>query len=101
MPLLKHENVPDQCRLIRAEEIMSKKVISLGGVSTVKKIHEALKSPHHGFPVLNMENQVIGLIPKNFLIVLIKERAWYTNINQKFFVVDGAIKQYIKNQYQK
>jgi hypothetical protein len=92
MPLLKHENIPNQCIQIRAEEIMSKKVISLGGVSTVKKIHEALKSPHHGFPVLNMDNQVIGLIPKNFLIVLIRERAWYTNVNQKFFVVDGAIK---------
>jgi predicted transcriptional regulator len=92
MPLLKHEHVPPACRGIRAEQIMSKKVVSLGGVVTVKKIHEALKSPHHGFPVMNMDNQVIGLIPKNFLIVLIRERAYYTNVNQKYHVVDGAIK---------
>lgn len=71
---------------------MSKKVVSLGGVTTVKKIHEALKTPHHGFPVLNMNNEVIGLIPNNFLIVLIRERAYYTNVNQKYFIVDGAIK---------
>lgn len=54
MPLLKHENVPEVNRKIRAEEIMAKRVISLSGVVTVKKIYEALKSPHHGFPVLNM-----------------------------------------------
>jgi hypothetical protein len=50
---------------------MAKKVISIKSVDTVKKIFEAIKSPHHGFPVLNMNGQVIGLIPKNFLIVLI------------------------------
>jgi hypothetical protein len=54
MPLLKHENVPDCNRKIRAEEIMAKKVVSLNGVVTVKKIYDALKSPHHGFPILNM-----------------------------------------------
>ena len=53
------------------EQIMAKKVISIKSVDTVKKIFEAIKSPHHGFPVLNMNGQVIGLIPKNFLIVLI------------------------------
>jgi hypothetical protein len=50
---------------------MAKKVISIKAVDTVKKIFEAIKSPHHGFPVLNMQGQVIGLMPKNFLIVLI------------------------------
>ena len=99
MPLLKHEHVPEQCRQIRAEQIMAKNVISLSGVVTVKKIYEALKSPHHGFPVLNMSGEVIGLIPKNFLVVLIRERAWYANVGQKYHVIDGAIKQYIKDAF--
>jgi hypothetical protein len=50
---------------------MAKKVVCLKAVESVKKIFEALKSPHHGFPILNMNGQIIGLIPKNFLIVLI------------------------------
>lgn len=33
---------------------MAKKVVTIKSVDTVKKIYEALKSPHHGFPVLNM-----------------------------------------------
>ena len=76
---------------------MAKNVISLSGVVTVKKVYEALKSPHHGFPIINMSGEVIGLIPKNFLIVLIRERAYYSNLGQTYHVVDGAIKQYIKN----
>lgn len=50
---------------------MSSKVITLRTVDSVKRIHEALKSPHNGFPVLNMSGQVIGIISKSYLIVLI------------------------------
>lgn len=52
-PILKKE-VPQCNRNIRAEQIMAKKVISIKSVDSVKNIFEALKSPHHGFPVLNM-----------------------------------------------
>ena len=58
---------------------MAKQVISIKSVDTVKKIFEAIKSPHHGFPVLNMQGAVIGLIPKNFLIVLMKKRCYYSD----------------------
>ena len=80
MPILK-KSVPACNREIRAEQIMAKKVIAIKSVDSVKKIFEALKSPHHGFPVLNMNGQVIGLIPKNFLIVLIKKRCYYSDPN--------------------
>lgn len=53
MPILKNK-VPPPNRKIRAEEIMAKKVISLRGVESVSKIYEALKTPHHGFPVMNL-----------------------------------------------
>jgi hypothetical protein len=77
---------------------MAKKVISIKTVDTVKKIFEALKSPHHGFPVLNMNGQVIGLMPKNFLIVLIQKRCYYSDPGQKYHVVNGALKAFIKEK---
>ena len=80
MPILK-KAVPPENRLIRAENIMAKKVISLRSVETVKNIYAALKSPHHGFPVVNINGQVIGLISKNFLVVLIANRVYYQHPN--------------------
>ncbi len=52
MPILK-KAVPKVNRMIRAEEIMSAEKVSIRSVDTVKNIFEALKTSHHGFPVIN------------------------------------------------
>lgn len=62
MPILKNK-VPEANKYIRAEKMMSSKVVSLRTVESVKKIYEALKTTHHGFPVLNYRGQVVGLMP--------------------------------------
>jgi hypothetical protein len=72
--------------------------VTLRSVDTVKNIFEALKTSHHGFPGLNHNEQVIGLIPKNFVFVLIAKRNFYSHANQKYFVVNGAIQKYLKEQ---
>ena len=97
MPIIKHEKVPECNRQIQADKIMAKKVIYLRSVETVKNIFEALKSPHHGFPIVNINGQVIGLIPKNYLIVLISKRVYYSDQNQKFFVINGHLKKYLRD----
>jgi H+/Cl- antiporter ClcA len=96
MPILKYTHVPEENRLIRAENIMSKKVVSLRSVETVKNIFTALKTPHHAFPVTNTSGQVIGLIPKNFLVVMIQRRVYYSHPDQKYFVIDGHLKKFLK-----
>jgi len=73
MPILKNK-VPEQCQYVRAEKIMSSKVVSLRTVDSIKRIYEALKTTHHGFPVINLSGQVVGLIPKNFLLILVANR---------------------------
>lgn len=95
MPLLKRR-APDPNRQIRAETIMSPKVITLRTVESVKKIYEALQSPHHGFPVVNMSGQVVGLISKNYLIVLIKNKNYYSHPKQKYFIMHNKVKKYLK-----
>lgn len=54
MPILK-KKVPDSCKYVRAEKIMNSKVVSLRSVESVKKVYEALKTSHHGFPVTNLK----------------------------------------------
>lgn len=56
---------------------MARHPITCRNIETVENIKTALLSSHHGFPVMNSKGNVVGLIPKNFLIVLIKNKAWY------------------------
>lgn len=76
MPLL-IDKVPKPCSKIIAQKIMESDVTSLSCVSKVSEIVLALNTSHHGFPVLNLVGNATGLIPRNFLIILIKESAWY------------------------
>ena len=43
-----------------------------------------------------MEGQVIGLIPKNFLLVLVARKQFYSDKNQKYFVLNGNLKKYLE-----
>jgi len=96
MPIIRKE-VPDPNRYKRAEEIMANKVIVLRSVETVSKILEALKSHHNGFPVVNFSGHLIGLISRNHLTILMANRVFYSHPNQKYFLIDGQLKKYLKD----
>jgi len=64
-------------KYVRAEEIMSGNVVHLNLVSSVESIHRVLETSHHGFPVVNNAGRVVGLIPKNYLIILVNKKAFY------------------------
>lgn len=70
MPILT-EQMPRANRHRRAEEIMSENPLCLNVVAKMDKIKIALQSSHHGFPVINSKGRVVGLIPKNYLMILI------------------------------
>ena len=53
MPILKRA-VPEACRYVPAEKIMHRDVVRLRTVESVKKIYEALRTRHHGFPITNL-----------------------------------------------
>lgn len=77
MPIL-IETIPEVCDNVVAENIMAKKVKSVNCVSTMTDIKELLDSTnHHGYPVLNSNKKVIGIIPRNFILVLIKKSSFY------------------------
>jgi hypothetical protein len=56
---------------------MSKGLNTLLNVDTVENILKAIDSSHHSFPVLNHLGNVVGLIPRNFIITLLENRGFY------------------------
>lgn len=84
MPILK-DRVPKQCEHITAGKIMSKNLNTLLNVDTVRNVLEAINSGHHGFPVLNHLGNVVGLIPRNFIITLLENRGFYLTRKLKKF----------------
>jgi hypothetical protein len=45
----------------------------------LENIRDALTSNnHHAFPLINSRGKLVGLMPRNFIIVLIKQRGWYS-----------------------
>ena len=78
MPIL-IDKVPTPCKYIIAEDFMQKKVITVQSVETVANISRALHSGHHAFPVLNKSGNAAGLIPRNFLITILKRKGFYVD----------------------
>ena len=71
MPVLS-EMVPPPCQNIICGNIMTKNVVSLYNVDTVENVIRALRTKHHTFPLLNASGNIVGLIPRNFIMVLLK-----------------------------
>jgi CBS domain-containing protein len=69
---------PFQCKELIAEKIMYKEKLNvLHEVASMTEVKECLESGHHGFPVINDLNKVVGMINKNFLIILIENSKFY------------------------
>lgn len=76
MPILK-DTIPPPCEVIIAAQIMSRDVVTVQNVESVQNILKACKKSHHAFPVLNSRGNVVGLIPKNYVLILLEARAFY------------------------
>lgn len=58
---------------------MNSNLVTFQRVDTLKNVATALETTHHSFPVLNEKGNLIGMIPKNFVLVLLHHRAFYIN----------------------
>ena len=57
---------------------MAKNPVCVHCISTISEIKAALKTSHHSFPVLNKQEKFVGLMPRNFVITLARNLAFYT-----------------------
>lgn len=76
MPLIK-DSIPPPCEAIIATQLMNRDVVTIKNVDTVQNLLAACKTSHHAFPVLNSRGNVVGLMPKNYILTLLEARAFY------------------------
>ena len=52
---------------------MQDKPVCLSVVDTVENIRDALTSNnHHAFPLINDEYRLVGMIPRNYVLIIVK-----------------------------
>jgi hypothetical protein len=83
MPIIS-DKIPGPCKKLRAGDVMAKPVITVRSVEKMDNIKKILKTEHHAFPVINMNDQLVGIIPRNFIMTIIEYEAWYstTEVNE-------------------
>jgi hypothetical protein len=73
------DKIPPPCQDLKAGDIMAKNPVCLRAVDTVENIKHVLTTTnHHAFPLLNSQGQLVGLIPKNYIIVILKQEMFYS-----------------------
>lgn len=55
---------------------MSNLVLTVEGIVSVEYLRDILKKPYNVYPVLNSAGNIVGMMPKSFLIVLIENHHW-------------------------
>lgn len=71
MPIIT-DKIPGPCKNLRAGDIMAIKPKCLYAVDTVANVEELLTTTdHHAFPIVNKNGRCIGIVPRNFIIVVL------------------------------
>ena len=60
---------------------MSKDCVTIPTIANMAACKKALESGHCGFPVVNTAGKLVGLIPKNFLVKILRKKAFYDKNN--------------------
>ena len=55
---------------------MTHTVVTVEGIIAVEHLSKILQTPYSSFPVLNSSGNIVGIIPKNFIIKLIELHHW-------------------------
>ena len=72
------DKYPSAFSFYRAEEIMSKPVVSLKVVSSMEELNRAYQSKLSGFPVINGSRNLVGILPRRFIKVLLENKEFIT-----------------------
>jgi len=76
IPMLRN-HCPKNQKHITAFQLMSSPVTTVEGIISVEYLQEILQHEYSSFPVMNSAGFMVGIIPKNFIITLIKHHHFY------------------------
>ena len=83
VPMISHR-ISRWAKAYTVDQVMDAPVVSFQVVETLQDVYDKLIAcKHNGFPVVNHKHEVVGLISRNFLCIIIK---------QKFFEDEGVRK---------
>lgn len=91
MPLLRN-HMPECNKDIRVKDLLERhpqKIEVVESVCLVERLQEVCSMGFSTVPVVNMAGRIIGLIPTNFVIVLIENHFWYQE--EKVKVKGGSV----------
>lgn len=82
IPILKSDP-PKETENHTAFQIMNHFVKSFKQIVSVKEVADYLKNTNHnGFPVVNNNNELQGIISRSILLAMIEGRCWYDAVDQ-------------------
>lgn len=77
------EHAPRASSYVKAEDMMKGNVKTLHFKAEVSKIGEYLKeTSYNGFPVVNTQGSLVGMINRDYLHVLLKNRCWASDVRK-------------------
>lgn len=72
------DKIPPPCKNLKAGDVMNDNPVFLNILDSVENIRDVLTANnHHAFPLINSEFKLVGIIPRNFIIIILKNEAWY------------------------
>jgi predicted transcriptional regulator len=75
IPLLRN-HVPSSQEEVTAYQIMTPLVLTIEGIVSVEYLADILQKPFSQYPVINSAGNVVGMMPKSFLIILLENHHW-------------------------
>ena len=77
------ETVPHASNYVKAEDMMKQPVKMFHFKAQVQEIAEYLSSTSfNGFPVVNSQRKLVGLINRDYLMVLLKNKCWVSDFRK-------------------
>jgi CBS domain-containing protein len=77
------EHIPDGVHYVKAEDIMKRNVKSFPMKVEVREIGDTLKQTNYsGFPVVNNHKRLVGIINRDYLMVLLRQKCWTGDFRQ-------------------
>ncbi len=65
------EKAPGASKQLMAHQFMAKDLITLNSIADMPSMKKALESPHNNFPVMNSDGKCIGMMSRNFLVIVL------------------------------
>ena len=74
------DSIPHANLRLKADYIMNPNLVTFHAVESVENIQKHLVDSfrqHRAFPIQNEQHHLVGMIPRNFLIVLLRQKNFY------------------------